>query len=135
MTPLSDHDLQSILSGNAPVPDSLGPADESDLDAYRAVWAALETPPPPFALGFADRVAAAVDAERQQQTTPSRSLALPLVGALAAIGLLVFRAPLAAALTELAPVDAIPWVAAAILLLVGGDLVDLVVRRRVRARG
>ena len=128
MTPLSDHDLQAMLSENASVPDSLSPGDDADLDAYRAVWDALEAPPQPFDPGFADRVTAAVDAE--EQSPPRRSLGPLFAAALAAGSLLVFRAPLAAALAGLAPADAIQWVAVALLVLVGVELVDLTVRRR-----
>ncbi len=133
MTPLSDADLQALLSGDLDPSDAEGRLDadtHADLDAYREVWAALETSPTSFSPGFADRVVAAVEAERQAAPVRRRSLAAPVVSAVAAALLLALQAPLADAFGGVAPVDALPWVAFALAALALTEGVDRIVRRR-----
>ncbi|WP_420455733.1 hypothetical protein [Rubrivirga sp.] len=133
MTPLSDSDLQALLSGDLDPSDLSGrldPTTQAALDAYREVWAALEMEPAPFAPGFADRVVGAVEVERRAASAPRRSLAAPAVTALGAVLLLVFQAPLTQAFAGLAPVDALPWVAFGLLTLGLAEGLDRVVRRR-----
>ena len=141
MARLSDSDLQALLVGDATdVPDRLDAESRLHLDAYRAAVGALAVPPAPFAPGFADRVAAAVEARRaplvRRDAFPWVLAAVTAAAALvAAVARPVARpdgpvdlwpSQIAAMLPFVS--EAVPWVLLALALLTAAEAVDRLAR-------